>query len=374
VLSSVLARLPLGISSYALLILVRERTGSFATAGAAVGAYAITGALVGPLLGTAVDRGGQRRVLLGGAIVNPLLLVVVILVAGQRPPAAIMILTCALAGAAVPPVAACMRVLWSTIAPEPAARLLAHSLEATLQDLIWILGPLVVAAAVLAGAPAAAVIASAAMTASGTIWFTTSPLSRAWRGAGQARPRRGALTNPQLRIVLVSVVLMGVYIGAYEVGLPARAVDAGHTSAAGLLIATWSLGSLAGGVLYARHQWRGKITERYPRLLAGIALLGLPLLLVSGVGATAILSVLAGLGSAPALSCQYSLVGALAPAGTAAEAFTWSSSCIFGGIAAGNAIAGSLVQGASPARAFVLGSAAVAGAAVIVALARRGMP
>ena len=72
-----------------------------------------------------------------------------------------------------------------------------------------------------------------------------------------------------------------------------------------------------------------------------------------------------GLCVAPMLSSQFSLVGALAPAGAATEAFAWHLAATVGGIAAGTALGGVLIQATSAKGAFVLACAAAAAAAVV---------
>src|ERR687897_2526356 len=74
VLSGLLARLPMGMVGLALLLLVRERGGSYAAAGAVSGAYFVATAVGAPVAGRVVDRRGQTRILLPRAVVFPGLL------------------------------------------------------------------------------------------------------------------------------------------------------------------------------------------------------------------------------------------------------------------------------------------------------------
>src|SRR3978361_2380965 len=66
---SIVARLPTAMLSIGLLVHVRHLTGSFAPAGMVAGAFAASLGIGGPLLGRLVDRGGQTKVLLTGALV-----------------------------------------------------------------------------------------------------------------------------------------------------------------------------------------------------------------------------------------------------------------------------------------------------------------
>jgi MFS family permease len=368
--TSVLARLPLGMVSLAALLLLRERTGSFAAAGAGVGAFSLAQAAVAPVQGALVDRLGQRRVLLPCAGAHALLLAGLVVAAGAGAPAALLVVLAGLAGAVLPPVAACLRVLWPLVAPDPARRETAYALDAVTQEIIWTVGPVAVALVVALASPAAAVALCAAVTLGGTLAFAASALTRRAPRLAAGGGRRGALASPGLRLLLLTAVLMGACIGALEVGFPSLAVHAGAPRLAGVLLSLWSVGSMAGGLWYGARAWRGRVEVRYAALLATIALTTAPLLAVHGVAPALVASALSGVAYAPALSCQMALVQAAAPAGAITEAFTWSTAAIAAGIAGGAALAGWLVEAAGVGVPFALGCAA-AGAAAALSFARR---
>ena len=102
-----------------------------------------------------------------------------------------------------------------------------------------------------------------------------------------------------------------------------------------------------------------------------MALAVAPLIAVHSLAAVFGLSVLAGLALAPMISCQFSLVGALAPEGTVTEAFTWHRAATVAGMAGGSALGGSLIDTRGPGGAFALGCASVAAAALLTVLGRR---
>jgi predicted MFS family arabinose efflux permease len=236
---------------------------------------------------------------------------------------------------------------------------------------IWTCGPLLVAAVVAAGTPALAVMLAAAISLVGTVWFATAPATSHWQVKRSGGRRGSAITNPGLRIVLATTALMGFGIGAVEVGLPALAVHAGSRAAAGILLGLWSIGTMVGGLAYGTRGWRSPMTARYPALLLIVAITTAPLILARSLPAAIPLSLLAGVGYAPMLACQYSLVGALTARDVATEAFAWSSSALIAGLAAGNAIAGPLVQPGGIGHAFALGCLTTAFAAVIAVAWRR---
>jgi MFS family permease len=369
--SSVLGRLPSGMFSLAIVLFVHGRTDSFLAAGVAVGAFALAGALVGPLLGALVDRAGQTRVLLGAAAGQATLLVALVLTVQAGAAVSVIVAVAALAGAAQPPIAGCIRALWSQVACDKETLETAYALDATTQEVIWTLGPLLVGFTVVLVSPAAAVLLCAAITVCGTSFFAASKLSSGWRADPGERSHASALASPGLRALLGTVTLAGVVIGAVEVGLPALALQQDARWSAGPLLALFSIGSMAGGLLYSAASWRRPIGLRYIALLLAMAISVAPLIAAHSLAAGLLLSALAGLGLAPMLSCQFSLVGALAPAGTATEAFTWHRGATIAGMAVGSTLGGSLVDAHGAAGAFALGCASVALACVLATLWRQ---
>jgi MFS family permease len=364
--SSVLARMPSGMFSIAILLLVRAQTGSFLAAGLAVGAFTLTGALISPVLGALVDRLGQPRVLLPCAAIQGLLLVAFVLVVQAGVPTIVILVLGAVAGALLPPVSGCVRTLWAEIAVDAEALEVAYSLDAITQEVIYTLGPLLAGSVAVLVSPAAAVLLCAAIALAGTAFFASSQTSRSWRAGIQERSRGGALASSGLRTLLGSVVFAGVVVGAAEVGLPALAVQLGSRGSAGVLLALFSLGSMAGGVLYSARSWRSGIGSRYATVLLAVEFLIVPLILVDSLPAAVLFAPIAGLGVAPMLSCQFSLVGALAPAGTTTEAFTWHRGTTVAGIALGSALGGLLVDRIGVSGSFALGCAG-AGLACLLA-------
>src|ERR687894_2379220 len=71
----VLARLGIGMTPLALLLLVEQATGRYAAAGLAAGVYALAGAALSPVAGRVADRIGPAPILLATAVAHPLALV-----------------------------------------------------------------------------------------------------------------------------------------------------------------------------------------------------------------------------------------------------------------------------------------------------------
>jgi predicted MFS family arabinose efflux permease len=368
---AVLARLPSGMFSLAILLFVKGQSGSFLLAGVSVGAFTLTGALGSPALGQAVDRFGQSNVLIPAAICQCALLIAFLVAVSSGLPAVATVALAALAGAALPPVSGCIRALWPQIAPDAQALEVAYSLDAISQEIIYTLGPLLVGTVAVLLSPGASLTMCAAITLAGTLLFASSPLSRGQSGGMGERSRGGVFASSGIRALLISAVFGGCVVGAAEVGLPALAIHVGSRASAGVLLALFSTGSMLGGLLYAARAWTASIAVRYVAVLLGLELAMAPLVAVGSLPVAVLLSAVAGIGVAPMLSCQFSLMAALAPAGSATEAFSWHRAATVGGIALGSALGGALVDAAGPGAAFALGCTGAALAAVQAVLGQR---
>lgn len=365
--SALVARLPQGMASLAVLLLVRGATHSYAAAGVAVGASAFATAACAPLLGRGVDSRGRRRVLLPLAGGQAVLYGLLVVAAQNHAGAAALIVLAALTGALLPPVAPVVRVLLSEAFAEPDARDTAYALEAVVQEALWITGPLIVALVVSFGSPAVAVGLLGAASLGGTTLFLNSPWLRSEpaRATADRYVRTSALSSPELRTLLAPVALTGAGLGAIEVGLPSLALHAGSRPASGLLLALWSLGSMVGGLWYGARVWRSPLSRRY-RMLLGLAVLcTAPLIAARSIPAGVACSLLAGVTIAPMFSCQYALIGRAVTPGSETEAFTWVSAALIGGLAAGSAVGGAVIGPGGVSAPFVVSCGATMLAALL---------
>ncbi|MGZ4170930.1 MAG: MFS transporter [Solirubrobacteraceae bacterium] len=368
--TALIGRLPQGMTSLALLLLVRSHTGSYAVAGIAVGAYAFATAAGAPVLGRLVDRFGRRRVLGPASVLQALALTALVLAAGAQVGAVALVALSVVAGALMPPIAPAVRALLRDLLPDPGVRETAYALESVIQELIWMIGPLVVAAVIAVAAPTAAVLLSGAVGIVGTLLFISSPGAQDGGSRTVGRHRSPVLAIAELRALLAPIFLNGLAIGAIDIGLPALALHAGSRPSSGLLLAVWSVGSMTGGLWYGSRSWRAPLATRYRMLLLTGVLCTAPLIAARTIPEGLAGALLAGLTIAPVFSCQYALVGRAVPTGVETEAFTWVSSALIGGLAAGSALGGAAVAAGGVSAPLAQASAAM-GLAALSAVRKR---
>ncbi len=370
--TALLGRLPQGMTSLAILLLVRAHTGSYAAAGIAVGAYAFATAAGAPVLGRLVDRFGRRGVLGPVALAQALALTALVVAADSGAGVVVLVVMSVIAGSLMPPIAPAMRALLRDLVPDAEVRETAYALESVIQELIWVTGPLLVAGVIAVATPALAVLLSGIVCVVGTLLFVTSPAARGRGSRSVDRGRSPVLASAELRALLGPIFLNGLAIGAIEVGLPSLALHAGSRPASGLLLALWSVGSMTGGLWYGSRTWRAPLATRYRTLLLTGVLCVAPLVAARTIPEGVVGAILAGLVIAPVFSCQYALVGRAVSPGVETEAFTWVASALIGGLAAGSALAGGAISAAGVSAPFVLGVAAMALAGLSAVRTRAG--
>jgi MFS family permease len=372
--SALVGRLPQGMASLAVLLLVRQTTHSYAAAGLAVGAYALANAAGAPVQGRLVDGWGRPAVLLPSACGQASLLVAMVLAARAGAHSAVLVVLSGLAGACAPPIAPTVRALFREVFPEPTLLDSAYALDSVLQEIVWRAGPLLVALVITVASPSAAVVLVGLVYVVGTLLFLRAPLVRGAQRRSGDHTRTSALSSGGLRALLVPVGLMGVGFGSIEVGLPSLAIHAGSRPASGLLLALWAVGSMVGGLWYGSRTWRAPLTERYRTLLVLAIVFSAPLIIARSIPEGIIGSLLAGLTIAPVFSCQYALVSRAVTPGTENEAFTWVSAALIGGLAAGSAVGGAAIASAGVSAPFVVASAASILAALMAIKFRERVP
>lgn len=343
---AMLARMPLGTQGLALLLHVRALTGSFATAGSAVGAYLAASAVTAPIVGRIVDRIGPRAPLLVTGTVCPLALIVLLSARPLRLTAPQILLAAGVAGAFAPPITVLTRTMWRYRFEHDAdSRRTAFAVDAVLVELAFTLGPALVALLVAVASATAAYAAAVALATLAVPVFFASPALKYWRHerAGE-RHLLGPLTAPRLLLVYAATASLTLCLGLLEVGYPGFAATLGMTALSGVLLAVNSTGSAIGGVAYGGLRLALPVERQLRRLLVLLALALVVQAFVTDAWLLGVLAFVAGLFIAPSLTASTLLVSANAPPRYATEAFTWASTCIVTGVGAGMAIGGHIVE------------------------------
>ncbi|GAB3389530.1 MFS transporter [Humibacter soli] len=363
-LPSLLGRLALAIAGLALVLAVQSASGSFATAGAVSAVFGLANVVASPWRARALDRWGASLVLalLGTVQAAGFGLIAVTMSLGH-PALAVLIALAGLAGLSAPPFGAAMRVTWADLTTPGVTRSTAFSLDATCDEIVFVVGPIIAASVVTLVSGPAALALVAAITLVATAGFASSRVVRSQRGSrrtDQTAPSR-VLGLPGFARVLVVLCGVGVVLGTFEIATPAVATAAHAEVVSGWLLAALSVGSAVGGVVYGHLRWRIALDVRLFCCAVGIGLVTVVSALATGFGLVAfgVTAVVVGLFLAPALITGYLAADDMAPAHARTEASAWTNTALNLGASIATAVAGLIIAGPGPAVALI-GAAVVA--------------
>jgi predicted MFS family arabinose efflux permease len=365
--ATLMGRLPFAINALAVLLFVRDISGSFAGAGVVSGALALGSAFGAPLQGRLVDRRGEGMLMTLACVHAAALLAIWSLGTAGTGTASLAALAL-VAGVAFPPTGSVLRSRWPTLLEDrPELITSAYAFDSVMIETAFVAGPLLTALGVALLGPEAMLGLSAGLMLAGTALFVAAlPSADDAPRDDAAGGLWGALASPGIRTVALASFPVGFCFGTIEVGLPAFSHAHGSGELAGVLLAVWSAGSLVGGFLYGARPPRSPLIDVHTRLAVLLPLACLPLIAAGPPISMAILVAVAGAPVAPLIASRNELVSTIAPSGAITEAFTWPLTALVGGLSVGVAAAGLLVDASGWETAMLVGAVTAAIGALLV--------
>jgi MFS family permease len=357
--SQLYARFPFGMMTLAFVLHIEHVHNSYAVAGLALGADTIGAAVSGPVLGRLLSKFGTTRVLVTSATIGAAAMLGIALL--DASPVG-MIALALVVGLTSPPIQTAARTIYPSLVKKKDLNAV-YSLDATSQELIWVIGP--VLATVLAAQinTVFVVVLMAAVQVSGVIWFCSNKEVSQAVIPSPERKMGGVLTN---KIVLATAVLGLLLIGGFS-GVEVGTVAVVSHDLAGLVIGALSLGSIVGGVFLGnRVKSRWSLTWLLTLVLAGYALIWIAP--ANGVW-LAICLFIAGVGVAPSLGILGTAIAGNLKPGDAAEANGWASTGQLMGYSAGAALSGIAIDSVSESSAFLVSLVFGVGAVLVAVMA-----
>jgi Major Facilitator Superfamily len=347
------ARLPIATVGLGIVLLVSTRTGSYALAGSISATAIVAQAVAAPMMARLMDRVGQATVLIPVFAGFAAAIVVMVAVVEADVPTPVPHLAAAAVGVLEPPVGACVRARWRHALADSPLLHTAFSLEAVIDEAIFMVGPVVVTVLATQVNETAGLLTIAVVATAGGWWLgaqrsTEPPISGDGREEGTAvAPMRWLALGP----IIVVGALLGSLFGASEVVLVAFAEEAGHPGAAGALLACWAAGSLIAGLITGAVRWRSSTRSRYRFGTLALGAVMLPLPFIDGLWPLCVGVFVAGFATSPTLVATVSLIDDTVPARRLTEGITWVTTGLGLGVALGAAVAGRIIDelGASPA-------------------------
>lgn len=375
------ARQPFAMLTIGIVLLVQHTTGSYGSAGAVAAVTGVSMALFAPQSGKLADRFGQRAVLVPGVLIHTASVSLLVALALAGAPLWALFLAAVPSGASVPQVGPMVRARWAAKLDGTPLMPTAAAFESVTDEFTFVVGPVLATALCTGVHPAAGLIAEAALTLVGGLFFaaqrSTQPAFGLTAAAGQAdgEPHRSALSIPGVRVLAIAFLGIGSVFGGMQVSLTAFTEEIGNPGANGLLYGVFAAGNMLAGIAMGAVAW--KIGPRRRLILGyiGLTIAASLLWTTHSVLLLGALGLVVGLCIAPALITGYTIVETLVPASSRTEAFTWLTGAVALGQAAAVTVAGRLADAHGASTGFLVPMAGtVLALATLVTLRSRLRP
>jgi predicted MFS family arabinose efflux permease len=249
----------------------------------------------------------------------------------------------------------------------------AYSLESTLDELTFVIGPVVATALATGVHPAAGLVAPVVLSLLGAQLFysqrSTEPPVPPPATDGRRPPRRRfILAVPGVAPVVVANLLIGCVFGSIDVNVVAAATTWGVRPESGTVLAVFSAASGVAGFVYGARLWRSSLPGRFVVGFVALFVFAAGLLLAHSVLLLAAVGIGIGATVAPTLINGNSLIGRLVARERLTEGLAWMGTGIGIGVGVGSSVAGPLLDTSG----YTAGFAVVvvfAGTAALIALA-----
>jgi predicted MFS family arabinose efflux permease len=229
----------------------------------------------------------------------------------------------------------------------------AYSWEAMVDEIVFILGPVVATSFAVNIAPSAGILAGLVFLAIGlpslAAMKSTEPPAEP---ANEKQPHPAVLRNRIVQSIVIPCAFLGGFFGAVGITVVGFAEEKNAASSTGWLLALWAVGSAVAAIINGAIKFQSAHATRFLIYLVGLTLGTVPLLFVDSIAVLAVALFVNGLFIAPLIVNAYGTVENAVPAGQITEALTWVIAGMPLGAAISSALAGIIIDNAGARSAF----------------------
>ncbi|MFT4217677.1 MAG: MFS transporter [Micropruina sp.] len=348
--AGLLARSGGAMMGIGLVLMVSALYGSYGLAGALAASNAVAWAVGTAALSNLVDRYGQRRVMYPATVVSASALALLVVFAMLQLPAWTLFPAAVVSGATGGAPGALVRARWNHVVTDPEQLHTAYSLESTLDEVTFMIGPVLATALSTGVHPAAGLIAPVLFALAGAQLLysqrATEPpvLPRAAHADTPRLTHRVLLLVPGVAAVVAVNLLIGCVFGSIDVSVVAAATQWEVREASGVVLAVFSLASGAAGFYYGARRLTSPLARRFMVGVAAMCAACLSLLIAQSVPLLCLAGLLVGVTVAPTLINGNSLIARLVSPDRLTEGLSWMGTGIGIGVAIGSSASGQVID------------------------------
>ena len=345
-----IARMPISMDSLALIFIVVAVSDSYAIAGALSATASVVIAFATPHWSRVADRIGQSSMLVRVIPVKVFAFCVFTILVLNETPVWTWFVAIIVTEAFSVNTGGLVRRRWlhvlspdktSTAEDEQDRHLVntAYSFEALMDEVVFILGPIIVTACATTIAPVAGIISGIIFLAVGVPLFVvqkdTEPPATPKR---EVDPHPAVIRNKRVQAVVVPTTLLGGFFGSIAIVTVAFAESRGQAGLSGVLLAIWAAGSAVAAIINGVIKWRLTSASRFLIFLFVLTILSIPMLFVHSIPWLAVALFFNGFAIAPLVINAYGVAEGAVPPEQITETLTW----VVAGMPMGGAISSAL--------------------------------
>lgn len=347
-------RVPIAMYPIGLVLIVSARNGHYGFAGVLSGVYVIANGAGNPALARLSDRLGQRRLLVPASLVHAGAVVALAVCFSTGLPDWTLVVTTAVAGFTYLSVGSLVRARWSHALEGGAQLQTAYSLESTLDEIIFVLGPIIATFIATKARPVLVLYVALALVLAGAVRLTMLRDSEPPPHALDAPRHRSAVREPGMPLLILFAAAMGAIFASAEVTIVAFCGQHGQRGVSGLVLGALALGSASAGFVYGSRSWRRPLLERFRIQALFFGALPCIFLLAGNVWVLALCAFVVGIGIAPTLITAFGLIEAIVPAASLTEGLAWLITGLSVGYGLGAALVGGIADAQGARTAFLV--------------------
>lgn len=345
-----IARMPISMDSLALIFIVVAVSDSYAIAGALSATASVVIAFATPHWSRVADRIGQSAMLVRVIPVKVFAFCVFTVLVLNETPVWTWFVAIIITEAFSVNTGGLVRRRWlhvlspdkSTTAEDEQDRHVvntAYSFEALMDEVVFILGPIIVTACATTIAPAAGIISGIIFLAVGVPLFVmqkdTEPPANPKR---EVDPHPAVIRNKRVQAVVLPTTLLGGFFGSIAIVTVAFAEARDQAALSGVLLAIWAAGSAVAAIMNGVIKWRLTSATRFLIFLLALTILSIPMLFVHSITWLAVALFFNGFAVAPLVINAYGVAEGAVPPEQITETLTW----VVAGMPLGGALASAL--------------------------------
>ena len=361
--ASFVMRMPIAMYPIGIVLIISARSGHYGFAGVLSACYTFGAAVGMPTLAVLIDRLGQRRLILPSTIVHIAAVVTTAVLVRTSTPDWLLVFPTVVFGFTFLSVGSLVRARWAAALDDGAQLTTAMSLESVLDEVIFVVGPLIATVLATQTVPVAVLYVAGGLVAVGAIWLATLRTTEPAVHPKDPDGRGFALSAPGMWLLTVATVPVGAVFASAEVSAVAFSGQHGHRGLSGVALACIAAASALSGLIYGSRRRRGDLVGQFRKQATVFAVLPFVLLAAVNMPTLFVVDFLLGLGIAPALIAAFGLASYLVPARSLTEGLTWITTGLSAGYGIGAALVGTIADqhGARTAFLVVIGSALLVG-------------